>query len=90
MTAKSEWKEYLDNMYSQAFQEFHRTGHCLALRETLDRMERDCQMNFRADDFAYINAWMDALMMMNSAECVFMYERGYRDCVDTLKQLEVI
>jgi hypothetical protein len=91
LDAKQEWDEYLRNMYSHAFQEFHRTDHYSALKETLERMEKDCKDNFyEEEDLAFIEAWIEALGAVNAAECEFMYERGYRDCVALLRRLEVV
>ena len=90
LTAKQEWEEYLHNMYSRAFEDFHRTDHYRALRENLDRMEESCESNFREGDFARIMDWIDAILTVNAAECGFMYERGYQDCVALLRRLEVV
>lgn len=90
ITAKREWEEYLSNMYSRAFDDFHHTDLYYALKEKLDRMESDCKINFSEDDFAYIDAWIEALMAMDSAECCFVYEQGYKDCVALFKRLEVL
>ena len=90
LTAKQEWDEYLHNMYSQAFKEFHRTDHYRALKEKLDRMESDCRINSIAKDFFFVEEWIETLMEVNAAECGFMYERGYKDCVTLLKRLEVV
>lgn len=90
ITAKIEWDEYLSNMYNLAFEEFHQTHLYHSLKRDLDRMESDCKINFGKDDFAYINAWIEAIMAVNSAECNFMYERGYQDCTAMLRRLEVI
>ena len=90
MTAKDEWNEYMNNMYSLAFEDFHRGDYYRALKETLDRLERDCKSNFDEDDFEYISDWIYALAASGDAQGTFMYERGYQDCIGILKRLDVI
>ena len=89
-TIKNEWNEHLQNMYSNAFEDFRQTDlHC-ALNEQLKCLEQDCKSNFREDDLLYITAWIEALLAHSDTQCIFMYKRGYQDCIGTLQQLDVI
>ena len=89
-TLKTEWNEHIQNMYSHAFQDFQLTDlHC-ALTEQLKRLEQDCNSNFQEDDLLYITAWVEALLIHSDTQGIFMYKRGYEDCIGTLRQLDVI
>jgi len=87
---KQEWNEYIFNMHRHATAEFRCTDHYRALKEKLVRMEGDCRGDSVAKDFFFMEKWIEALMEVNAAECGFMYERGYQDCVALLRRLEVV
>lgn len=81
---------FLSGMQDHASREFHKTNKYEPLREKLNLMENECKLSFSADEFKYIESWIDALMEVYCEESNFLYEQAYRDCVSILKRLKVI
>ena len=89
-TIKTGWDEHLQNMYSNAFQEFHSSALHRAIAEQLERLEQNCTSNFGEEDRRSVIAWVEALIAESDAQSMFMYRRGYKDCIGTLRLLDVI
>jgi len=90
MTPKSKWNEYLHSMFKCAFEDFHGTDYCRAMKEKIEHDEELCRNDFTNREFVNVEVWIDAICEIHSVESEFMYERGYHDCVAMLKCMEVL
>ena len=85
-----EWENHLFHMMHIALEEFRGTELHDSLKHILDQAENSCKSKLSTDDLTHVRTWIEALTELLSVERDFLYERGYKDCVAILKQLEVV
>ena len=80
---------FLDELLQRAVDDFHTTAQYALLAEKLERMHRDCDSMFAADEKEFAEECFSLLLDVSGHQERHLYQKGLRDGVTILKRLGV-
>ena len=86
MTEQEIFDVFLDELLQRAF---HATAQYALLAEKLERMHRDCDSMFAADEKEFAEECFSLLLDVSGHQERHLYQKGLRDGVTILKRLGV-
>ena len=88
MTEQEIFDVFLDELLQRAV-DFHATAQYALLAEKLERMHRDCDSMFAADEKEFAEECFSLLLDVSGHQERHLYQKGLRDGVTILKRLGV-
>ena len=89
MTEQEIFDVFLDELLQRAVDDFHTTAQYALLAEKLERMHRDCDSRFAADEKEFAEECFSLLLDVSGHQERHLYQKGLRDGVTILKRLGV-
>ncbi len=89
MTEQEIFDVFLDELLQRAVDDFHTTAQYALLAEKLERMHRDCDSMFAADEKEFAEECFSLLLDVSGHQERHLYQKGLRDGVTILKRLGV-
>ena len=89
MTEQEIFDVFLDELLQRAADDFHTTAQYALLAEKLERMHRDCDSMFAADEKEFAEECFSLLLDVSGHQERHLYQKGLRDGVTILKRLGV-
>ena len=89
MTEQEIFDVFLDELLQRAVDDFHATAQYALLAEKLERMHRDCDSMFAADEKEFAEECFSLLLDVSGHQERHLYQKGLRDGVTMLKRLGV-
>ena len=89
MTEQEIFDVFLDELLQRAVDDFHTTAQYALLAEKLERMHRDCDSMFAADEKEFAEECFSFLLDVSGHQERHLYQKGLRDGVTILKRLGV-
>ena len=89
MTEQEIFDVFLDELLQRAVDDFHTTAQYALLAEKLERMHRDCDSMFAADEKEFAEECFSLLLDVAGHQERHLYQKGLRDGVTILKRLGV-
>ncbi|MPM44673.1 hypothetical protein SDC9_91352 [bioreactor metagenome] len=89
-TTTIDFDEFMSFSFETASQKFYATNEYHLLKDKIEIMEQDYQERFSKDDSIFIENCFDVLLELEGSQAEFIYRQGYKDCVQLLKNLEVL
>ncbi len=89
MTEQEIFDVFLDELLQRAVDDFHTTAQYALLAEKLERMHRDCDSMFAADEKEFAEECFSLLLDVSGHQERHPYQKGLRDGVTILKRLGV-
>ena len=89
MTEQEIFDVFLDELLQRAVDDFHTTAQYALLAEKLERMHRDCDSMFAADEKEFAEECCSLLLDVSGHQERHLYQKGLRDGVTILKRLGV-
>ncbi len=89
MTEQEIFDVFLDELLQRAVDDFHTTAQYALLAEKLERMHRDCDSMFAADEKEFAEECFSLLLDVSGHQERHLYQKGLRDGVTSLKRLGV-
>lgn len=89
MTEQEIFDVLLDELLQRAVDDFHTTAQYALLAEKLERMHRDCDSMFAADEKEFAEECFSLLLDVSGHQERHLYQKGLRDGVTILKRLGV-
>ena len=89
MTEQEIFDVFLDELLQRAVDVFLATAQYALLAEKLERMHRDCDSMFAADEKEFAEECFSLLLDVSGHQERHLYQKGLRDGVTILKRLGV-
>lgn len=89
MTEQEIFDVFLDELLQRAVDDFHTTAQYALLAEKLERMHRDCDSMFAADEKEFAEECFSLLLDVSGHQERHPYQKGLCDGVTILKRLGV-
>ena len=89
MTEQEIFDVCLDELLQRAVDDIHATAQYALLAEKLERMHRDCDSMFAADEKEFAEECFSLLLDVSGHQERHLYQKGLRDGVTILKRLGV-
>jgi len=90
MTNHEEWDEFLDNLLSNAVNEYQGTEECEHLRKKLTSLSAQMLKDYPEEENPLIYKHVSKLIQNEERKNEFVYLQGVKDCVFLLKKLGIL
>ena len=87
MTTQDNFDFFVDELLDTAVREFKSTEQYKLLAEKLERMDRDCDRMFTADEKAFATECFELILDVGGREERYVYRKGLRDGIRFLRLL---
>lgn len=84
------FEDFIRLSYERAARIFHQTEQCKLLVANSRKAQQDLKSKFNADDYTYIEGCFEIMIQLEWRELEFFYRQAYKDCIELLKNLEVL
>lgn len=81
---------FLDDLFENAVNAYHKTAQYDLNKEKLEQMDEDCEAKLNADTKNFAEECFELIMEADGQEEQFVYHKGFQDCAAVLKWMGVL
>lgn len=90
MTNKEEFELFIEQMYSNAVTEFHKTEEARLWQEKIDKMNADCETMLDPCEREFVTDCFELLLGRDRSKEIYIYRKALLNCVSILKWMGVL